>query len=459
MPRVLHEIERRIVGCLGAGPMGQDELAGASGLSIDQVRRGTEWLRHKGLVRVERSYEHRLRLGKNGLDALERGLPERRLLDMLSGGPRSVEALRAGLGPDFGPAMGYARKALCVEPAPSGQVRSTGRIRLLPGEALIKAIGRGEKREREASPDAELLAGRPGYITRERVAAVTLELTGEGMGAAPGGPEGAIDVEADAPPAYAARTHPLRDVMGEVREAFVALGFSEIRGSLAQPSFWNFDALFTPQDHPAREMQDTFYIEGARAPPRTGAPHAAAVAREHGRHWGYRWDPAESRRMVLRTHTTCVTVRHLAGSSGEERVFSLGRVFRNEKPSYKHLAEFHQIEGVVAGRRPTLRELMGIQREFYRRMGLPRVRFWPTFFPYTEPSLQTMVHDEKAGRWVELFGMGMLRPEVTRPLGISRRVLAWGGGIERIAMLRRGAGDVREFYANGLGWLRGPRCR
>ena len=108
----------------------------------------------------------------------------------------------------------------------------------------------------------------------------------------------------------------------------------------------------------------------------------------------------------------------------------------------------------VIGKNVTLRDLMGIQKEFYRKIGLTKVKFWPTFFPYTEPSLQTMVYNEKLGKWVELFGMGIFRPEVTKPLGITKPVLAWGGGIERIAMLKHDLDDVREFYNNNLNWLR-----
>ena len=164
--------------------------------------------------------------------------------------------------------------------------------------------------------------------------------------------------------------------------------------------------------------------------------------------------------MVLRTHTTCVTINHLAKTRPKSaRVFSLGSVFRNEKQSYKHLAEFHQVEGVLSGPNATLRDLMGIQSEFYRRIGLGKVRFWPTFFPYTEPSLQTMVYNEDLGKWVEMFGMGIFRPEVIRPLAIPGPVLAWGGGIERIAMLKYGVSDVREFYNNDIKWLRGALKR
>ena len=266
---------------------------------------------------------------------------------------------------------------------------------------------------------------------------------------------GAIDVEANVPIIYPARIHPLKDVINEIRETFVNLGFTEIFGDLSQPSFWNFDALFTPQDHPAREMQDTFYLENLNAEKFASPTQIKNVASSHKNGWRYLWDIQEAKKMVLRTHTTCVTIKHLAENKpNEARIFSLGRVFRNEKVSYKHLVEFNQVEGIVIGKNATLRDLMGIQKEFYRKIGLTKVKFWPTFFPYTEPSLQTMVYNEKLGKWVELFGMGIFRPEVTKPLGITKPVLAWGGGIERIAMLKYGVDDVREFYNNNLDWLR-----
>ena len=270
-----------------------------------------------------------------------------------------------------------------------------------------------------------------------------------------------IDVEAGAPEVFAARSHPLQDIINEVREIFVGLGFTEILGNLVQPSFWNFDALFTPQDHPAREMQDTFYLKTLHARKIATPMQISRVSESHKKGWKYNWKLAEAKRLVLRTHTTCITIRHLADTNPDEaRIFSVGRVFRNEKVSYKHLAEFNQVEGVVVGKNVTLRDLMGLQQEFYFKIGLKKIKFWPTFFPYTEPSLQSMVYNERLDKWVELFGMGIFRPEVTKPLGIKNPVLAWGGGIERIAMLKFGLNDVRDLYNNSLGWLRSvPKCQ
>lgn len=271
----------------------------------------------------------------------------------------------------------------------------------------------------------------------------------------------AIDVEAPTPTVYPGRRHPLIDIIQEVKEIFVGLGFSEIDGPVMQSGFWNFDALFTPQDHPAREMQDTFYVSSQRQPIPATDDQKRKVLEVHKKGWSSRWDAKEAERVVLRTHTTPVTLQHLASVRPEsDRFFTVGRVFRNEKVSYKHLVEFHQVEGVVNAPRASLRDLMGLQKEFYAKMGIKKVKFWPTFFPYTEPSLQSMVYIEKLEKWVELFGMGIFRPEVTEPLGIKNPVLAWGGGLERIAMLRFGLNDVRELYGNRLGWLRSaPRCQ
>ena len=270
-----------------------------------------------------------------------------------------------------------------------------------------------------------------------------------------------LDVEASAPIVYPGRRHPLIEIIDEVKEIFIGLGFSEIEGPIIQSGFWNFDALFTPQDHPAREMQDTFYISAQKQPIPATKDQILKISRVHKQRWNRRWDAQEGQRLVLRTHTTPVTVQHLAKVKSEVgRFFSVGKVFRNEKVSYKHLVEFHQVEGVATAPNASLRELMGLQKEFYSKMGIKRIKFWPTFFPYTEPSLQSMVYNERLKKWVELFGMGILRPEVTTPLGIKTPVLAWGGGLERIAMLRFGLDDVRELYGNRLGWLRSvPRCQ
>ena len=456
MSQVFHEIEKKIITALRDVPkQTPDSLEKSTQLSPDQIRRGIEWLRLKEFAIVNESKSSVISLGKNGIESFEKGLPERRLLNLLKNGPKKLSDLQNELGSVFGPSMGLARKNNWVE-ASNNQIILKNSPSELPGEKTLKLIGNEKlSKDKIDVDDLSSLLKRPDFIIEDILKTQEITLSDSAKSIKLSDSAGGIDVEAKVPEVFVARTHPLKDTIDEIREIFVTLGFSEIFGNMTQSSFWNFDSLFTPQDHPARELQDTFYLDKINAK-KIGTPEQIRkVSESHKKNWRYQWDINEARKMVLRTHTTCVTIKHLAEQKPDEaRIFSLGRVFRNEKVSYKHLVEFNQIEGVVVGKDANLRNLMGIQREFYKRIGITKIKFWPTFFPYTEPSLQTMVYNEKLGKWIELFGMGIFRPEVTKPLGITKPVLAWGGGIERIAMLKYDLDDVREFYNNNLGWLR-----
>ena len=456
MSQVFHDIEKKIITSLKENPIQTPEtLEKSTQLLPDQIRRGIEWLKLKNFAIVDESKSSTLSLGKNGLDSFEKGLPERRLLNLVKNGPRKLSDLQKELGFIFGPAMGLCRKNNWIETS-SDQIILKTTPSILPGEKTLQQIGSGKLSKDELDTiDLNELLKRPDFIVEDIIKSKKISLTNSAKSIDVSNISGAIDVEAKVPELFVARTHPLKDTIDEIREIFVTLGFSEILGNMTQSSFWNFDALFTPQDHPARELQDTFFLDGISAKKIGTAEQIRKVSDSHKKNWRYQWDINEARKMVLRTHTTCVTIKHLAENKPDEaRIFSLGRVFRNEKVSYKHLVEFNQIEGIVVGKDANLRNLMGIQREFYKRIGITKIKFWPTFFPYTEPSLQTMVYNEKLGKWIELFGMGIFRPEVIKPLGITKPVLAWGGGIERIAMLKYDLDDVREFYNNNLGWLR-----
>ena len=489
MSQVLHPIEQKILKTLAdKKTLTPEELAEVTKLSLDQTRRGIEWLKFKNLANVTESEKIIVTLGKRGNEAFEKGLPERQLVNhlrSLDGYSCEMNAAKDYLKNEFGPAIANAKKNGWIE-VHENRLMLKGYHDLSSEEKIIKTISKTpigvSADELEDKNALESLKKRPDFVVLTSKKSALVDLTEQGMEAAKSVPDNidfesvsetsnkveqeakvvrAIDVEAAAPVIFAAKSHPLRDVIDEVREIFVSLGFSEIIGNNVQSSFWNFDALFTPQDHPAREMQDTFYLADVKAKTTAKPDQIKKVADAHKKGWNYQWQNEEARRLVLRTHTTCVTIRELADQKHDEaRLFSIGKVFRNEKLSYKHLAEFHQVEGVVVGKNVTLRDLMGLQTEFYHKMGIKKIKFWPTFFPYTEPSLQSMIYNEKLGKWVELFGMGIFRQEVTKPLGIKNPVLAWGGGIERIAMLRYGLTDVRELYENKFGWLRSvPKCQ
>ncbi|MER3602011.1 MAG: phenylalanine--tRNA ligase subunit alpha [Nitrososphaerota archaeon] len=494
----LHRLERKLLAALVASgsAMAVEQLAQASGLTVDAVRRGVEWLKEKGLVEVSEQEEQLLSLGPEGEKALRKGLPERRLYELLLRGPLAVEQAARALGQDMEAAMGRALergfialrreagRTLLFAAGPAPELEEEGLLKRLAGGTI--ALDALSEQERGA---AERLLKRPGMLRRlrrkKRYVAATqkgreaLELYGReewldaltpealASGLWRSRPIRPIDIHESPPRALLGRKHPLTEAIEEVREAFLAMGFEEIEGSYLQPAFWNFDALFVPQDHPARELQDTFYVKGLSIEPEDPSL-VQRVKQTHidgggtgSRGWGGAWSEEEARRALLRTHTTAVTVRFLWERRPESaQAFIVDRVFRNEKVTFKSYVEFNQVEGIAVGRSLHLRHLMGLLGEFYHRLGLKEIKFWPSYFPYTEPSLQVMAKFEKQGRalWLEMGGAGILRPEVTLPLGVRSRVLAWGLGLDRLLMLRQGIEDIRKLYEPDLRWLRERPC-
>lgn len=255
---------------------------------------------------------------------------------------------------------------------------------------------------------------------------------------------------------YPGKKHPYQRLIDKMREIMLEMGFTEIKGEIVQSSFWNFDALFQPQDHPARDMQDTFYLAS-----KADIPDYAKVKEMHecggtigSTGWGSCWNPDVARQEVLRTHTTAVTIKYLADHPKPPvKAFAIDRVYRRESIDATHTPEFEQLEGVIMDEGLSFTHLLGFLEEFYAMMGFVEVRFRPGYFPYTEPSVEPEVFIEGLG-WVELGGAGVFRKEVTAPFGIDHPVLAWGLGVSRVAMLKLGLKDLRELYQSDIEWLR-----
>ena len=257
--------------------------------------------------------------------------------------------------------------------------------------------------------------------------------------------------------AYPGKIHPYQRIIGEMREILLEMGFTELYGGIVQQCFWNFDALFQPQDHPAREMQDTFYLrETLPLPPGYETVRAMHLSggETSSTGWGGAWKEEKAEQCVLRTHTTCLSIQHLAQNKiPPVKAFAVGRVYRRESIDTTHLAEFEQLEGIVMDEDVSFANLLGILREFYNRMGFTSVRFKPSYYPYTEPSLDAEVYIDGIG-WIEMGGAGVFREEVTAPIGITCPVLAWGLGVSRIAMLRLGLKDLRLLHKSDVMFLR-----
>ncbi len=277
------------------------------------------------------------------------------------------------------------------------------------------------------------------------------------------------DVTLESQQVRPAKVHPLRKIMEQTRRTFLEMGFTETASPMVESSFWNFDALFQPQDHPAREMQDTFYMQ---TPGKTTMPADTELiervkqVHENGGDtgsvgWGYDWQIERAMLPVLRTHTTAATIRALAAhSEPPSKVFCVGWVFRNETISFKHLPVFHQVDGIILDENANLASLLGTLETFYRKMGFQKVKFKPAFYPYTEPSVDVVVYHEGRGKWIEMGGSGLFRPEVTEPLGCRHPVAAWGLGMERLAMIRYGISDIRDLYHADIDDMQGvPLCQ
>jgi len=287
--------------------------------------------------------------------------------------------------------------------------------------------------------------------------------------------------------------HPLLKVREQFRMIFVQMGFSEMpTDRYVESSFWNFDALFQPQQHPARDAHDTFFLSAPASARVDDAAYLQRVRDVHERGgygslgYQYKWSEEEAKTTILRTHTTAVSSRMLyqlarelennnnnnntggGGKSAEffepRKYFSIDRVFRNETLDATHLAEFHQIEGLVAAKGLSLAELKGVIGEFFRRMGMTRLRFKPAHNPYTEPSMEIFSYHEGLGKWVEVGNSGVFRPEMLRPMGLPEdvRVIAWGLSLERPAMIMYGIKNIRELFGHkvDIATIRAnPMCR
>ena len=256
--------------------------------------------------------------------------------------------------------------------------------------------------------------------------------------------------------------HPLLKVRAEYRQIFLEMGFSEMAtNNFVESSFWNFDALFQPQQHPARDAHDTFFLSDPAVCSKFPEDYLERVKKVHseGGHgslgYKYDWERQEAAKNVLRTHTTAVSARMLYAIGQQKefkpvRLFSMDRVFRNETLDATHLAEFHQIEGVVADRGLNLGHLTGLVTEFFNKLGITELRFKPTYNPYTEPSMEVYSYHPGLKKWVELGNSGIFRPEMLLPMGIPSdvNVVAWGFGLERPTMIKYGIDNIRDLVGN-----------
>ncbi|XP_066587999.1 phenylalanine--tRNA ligase alpha subunit [Prorops nasuta] len=257
----------------------------------------------------------------------------------------------------------------------------------------------------------------------------------------------------------AGHLHPLLKVRSEFKKIFIEMGFSEMpTNNYVENSFWNFDALFQPQQHPARDAHDTFFISEPKVSTKFPKEYLERIKKIHSigdygsTGYGYEWKIEEAEKNLLRTHTTAVSARILYNlmQNGEfkpGKFFSIDRVFRNETLDATHLAEFHQVEGVVASYNLTLGDLIGIIYEFFKKLGITQLEFKPAYNPYTEPSMEIFCYHDGLEKWIEIGNSGMFRPEMLLPMGIPNNVnvLGFGLSLERPTMIKYGLNNIRDL--------------
>ena len=468
-----------------------DQLLSVTGW-VDQVHvaGAGKGLQEAGLVEIEESTNRLVSLGPEGKKAAEGDLLESRLWDWIRNQDEGHRDMRSLMSSGFdrsesGPGIGIL-KGLGVEIVSGNLVfsnegeisdeinRRTDFIRSLSDSAV-----------ESSTLDEDMVShfsSRSGLLEFEEVTSRTWRLTKSGSSVERSAliedqvigeltPEmlqteswkgmefKSFDVQAPAPIPMGGRRHPMQSLIERIRSVFLEMGFSEIDGNYVQSAGWNMDSLFIPQSHPARTMQDTFYLDQpSKVEVEDSYLDLWARVHEHGhdtgsRGWGGKFDRQEAQKPLLRTHTTVNTVRHIADNpSKPSRVFGIGRVFRQETIDRTHMPEFHQIEGIIHEPDANLPMLISTLKTFYAKMGYPDVRVRPAYFPYTEPSAEVDILWK--GEWLELGGSGIFRPEVTEPLGTEWPVCAWGMGLERLAMLILGLDDIRQLYQPDLERLR-----
>ncbi|MBN1523283.1 MAG: phenylalanine--tRNA ligase subunit alpha [Spirochaetales bacterium] len=250
------------------------------------------------------------------------------------------------------------------------------------------------------------------------------------------------------------RKSPYVDFLDKLKDQLTSLGFEEYDGPLVETEFWNSDALFMPQFHPARDIHDVYYIKEPTHAKEIDEPFLSNVASTHengwktgSRGWCYKFDRNFTKKLILRSQGTVLSAKALTTAKIPGKYFGVARCFRYDKVDATHLADFYQTEGIVLGDSVNLKTLLGLLKMFAEEVaGAKEVKYVPAYFPFTEPSVEVHIKHPILG-WFELGGAGIFRPEVTKPLGIDVPVLAWGLGIDRMALMSLGLKDLRDLFS------------
>ena len=492
----LHPLERKIFPFL-SNNISLKELTEKSKLKDVEVMRALQWLENKNILKLKKEVKEIINLDKNGEFYLKNDLPEKRFLKNLHKELSFKEIKeKTGLNDDeFNISLGLLRKKGAIEIKKDKIIRTKLSKDFLEKESLeekflkklpleIKDLSKEEeyafnelkKRKNIIKVDlakdffVELtyLGSKLKNIKLDEdfIEKLTPELikTGEWKGIK----FRRYDIKINVPKIYPGKRHFVNQAIEHTKKIWLEMGFKEMTGNILQTSFWNFDALFTAQDHPVRELQDTYYIKDPKFGKIKNRTIMERVKKTHkdgwttkSKGWQYKWNIDEARKNVLRTHTTVLSAKTIAVLKKTEipaKFFAVGKCFRNETPDFSHSFEFNQTEGIVVDPNANFRNLLGYLKRFANKMGYEKVRFRPAYFPYVEPGLEGDVYDPIRKKWIEVIAAGIFRPEVVKPLlGKDIPVLAWGPGLDRMIMGIYEIKDIRDLYKNDLKQLKEMR--
>lgn len=472
------------------------EISKRSNLNKTAVLRSLKYLDKKKIIKLSRKKKKIIQVGVNGALYKKKQLPERRLLNLLNEKrilPLKKAKEQSNLSDDeFKASIGVLKRKELIELKNQKIIFSANKEEIakkMPEESFLESLPRemGSLKEEELQT-LKQLQNRKEIIEMKDRKKIGFEITELGRkiinsrikpgqlieqvtpkilekeSSWKGKKFRRYDLEAHVPNIYGGKKHFVNQALEYARKIWTEMGFKEMSGDLIQNSFWNFDALFTAQDHPVREMQDTFFLNKKSLLPekelvkKVKDSHEGNIKKLDSKGWQYTWNENEAEKTILRTHTTCLSAQTLSKLKQKDlpaKFFAVGKCFRNETLDWSHNFEFNQTEGIVVDENANFRHLLGYLKQFFKKMGFEKIRFRPGYFPYTEPSVEIDVWHPERKTWLELGGAGIFRPEVTIPLlGEWIPVLAWGPGFDRTIMDYYNIKDLRELYKNDLNQLR-----
>ncbi|MBN2126970.1 MAG: phenylalanine--tRNA ligase subunit alpha [Candidatus Diapherotrites archaeon] len=471
----LSEIEKTSLSAIGKGKKDAETISKDTSLQIDSVRRAVEWLEAKKLINSKALTEKKIVLTKKGKEAEEKGLPEEQLIKLINE-KKSVslnELKNYFEGNEVNIALGKAKRnawILIIKKENETMIEATGvyeetkeKNNLIEFMKKINSFKGKELNEEEKENMKELIER--GLIELKEETSKEYSLTSEGTQALESkefNQKRKFNIHEPAPEIFIGKKQPYIQFLNSIRRKLVELGFEEMNSPLIVPEFYNFDVLFQPQNHPARTWTDTYQLLNPKKGTLPAKEKIKAIKNAHesggvsaSNGWGYTWMEEIAERLMPAAHGTAHSARTLTNNpKNPAKYFAIARCFRPDVLDATHLIEFNQTEGFILGEELNFRHLLSTLKDFAVEIaGAEKVKFFPDYYPFTEPSVQLSAKHPDLG-WVELGGAGMFRPEILENLGIKGQAIAWGIGIDRLAMFKLGIKDIRYLFSNDLNWLR-----